>query len=182
MQLQKNERRSSSRNGSRPDLRVVDEEVSADIQQQLQEERLFLTILAAWGLGSMWSGLLLAGGGRLPLRLLRRRMGQQFAAWGLIDALLAANGLRDNLAKEDAASTGRLDASTQGERRWLLERILWANAALDLLYVLGGSFFARQRNEGRRGMGLGILVQGAFLLCFDTLFALRLMQGRQAED
>ena len=51
-----------------------------------------------------------------------------------------------------------------------LRRLLLVNAALDVLYVAGGVTLAVRRGKDDpywRGVGLGIVVQGGFLLGFD---------------
>jgi hypothetical protein len=89
-----------------------------------------------------------------------RGVGQQAIGWGVIDALIALIAGR---------STAR---SFSGPT---LRRILPINAALDVLYVLGGFIFAHTKgatDEKMRGQGWGIVLQGLFLFKFDLIHGL----------
>jgi hypothetical protein len=131
-------------------------------------QRRRLGILLAWGLGSMLAG---------PLALLSRdalwrQFGVQTFSWGAIDALLAFFGRRG--ARRNAARRERDELSPADELREArrFRAILLLNAGLDVLYIAGGAALAwRQRRRDRRGMGLGIIPQGAFLLAYDCLLA-----------
>jgi hypothetical protein len=55
-----------------------------------------------------------------------------------------------------------------------LRRLLWINAGLDVIYIVGGVGLALTlgtRNTRWYGHGVGIIVQGAFLLVFDLVHA-----------
>ena len=87
-------------------------------------------------------------------------VGQQAIGWGLIDALIALIAGR---------STSRSFSHST------LRRVLLINAALDVLYMLGGFIFARTKgaaDEKLRGQGWGIVLQGWFLLKFDLIHGL----------
>ena len=87
-------------------------------------------------------------------------VGQQAIGWGLIDALIAL-------------IAGRPNSKPFSEK--ILRRILLFNAALDMLYMLGGFIFARTKgptDEKMRGQGWGIVLQGLFLFKFDLIHAL----------
>ncbi|NJM05009.1 hypothetical protein HC891_00430 [Candidatus Gracilibacteria bacterium] len=45
------------------------------------------------------------------------------------------------------------------------------NAGLDVGYILGGLALLRSEQPGRQGMGLSIVMQGAFLLAYDAWLA-----------
>lgn len=51
------------------------------------------------------------------------------------------------------------------------QRILAINAGLDLLYMAGGLRLAQAagRTSSRYGTGIGIVIQGMFLLIYDSL-------------
>lgn len=121
--------------------------------------------LWAWGLASIGAGLPLVAARNRVLR----HAGLQALCWGAIDALLAwlgRRGARRNIAR------GATDGPQQARR---FRMILLANAALDVGYIAGGLALlgsARGRPE-RTGMGLGIVPQGLFLLCYDLLLARR---------
>lgn len=126
-----------------------------------------LPVLLGWGLGSIAAGWLWWRS-RHPLV---RGAGVQFVVWGAIDALIGLIGLRlalDNAARlADGAMT--LPEHDQQTRRF--EQVLLINAALDVLYMLSGAWMARhyRDREWRRGMGWGIVLQGAFLFFFDLV-------------
>jgi hypothetical protein len=122
-----------------------------------------LGVLWAWGLGSVAAGL-----AALTSRDQRtRQAGVQAIAWGAIDAALAWLGRR---GARNKISQGANDGSLQARR---FRTILLINAGLDAGYVAGGWALlrgARGRDE-RVGMGLGIIVQGLFLLVYDSVLA-----------
>ena len=112
--------------------------------------------LLLWGALSTLGGVLLQFS-RKPFWI---GVGQQAIGWGVIDALIALIAGR---------STSR---SFSGKA---LRRVLLFNAALDVLYMLGGFIFARTRgasDEKLRGQGWGIVLQGLFLFKFDLIHAL----------
>ncbi len=118
--------------------------------------------LLAWGVASA-----VVGAGLLRTRsVVVRHAGQQALVWGLIDLLLALNGRRSarrQVAVTDAAAT--ISAAIR------FRTILVVNAALDVGYVAGGTGLARRspQHPDRRGTGLGIALQGLFLLVYDLL-------------
>jgi hypothetical protein len=134
-----------------------------------QFSRLVMDRLLRWGAASVVVGLLLQRH-RDPLW---RGIGAQSAGWGLIDALIALIG-GISTQNKIAALPNPGDEQAQQKEKSSLKMILWANAGLDVLYVLGGAWVARSdKGDGvRRGHGLGIMLQGGFLFVFDFLHAL----------
>ena len=131
-----------------------------------------LSVLWRWGLASVAAGL--------PALIVRnavvRQAGMQTIAWGAIDAALAFFGRR---GARERLRRGSNDALVQARRFRLIVLI---NAGLDVGYIVGGWRLvrgARGRAE-RAGMGLGIIVQGLFLLLFDS--ALAWFSSRWARD
>lgn len=124
--------------------------------------------LLVWGLGSSLLGavLLLAQG-------FWRHFGIQALSWGAIDAALAFAGRRGAERKAEQLASQQIDAATAQHAAKQFQRVLLVNAGLDVLYILSGLFTARRFREraDRRGLGVGIAVQGLFLLIFDTLLA-----------
>ncbi len=117
-----------------------------------------------------WSGLSVASG--LPLAAssepLLRGIGQQFIAWGAVDGAIALAGRWSNQRK---AGQGASDKELAALRRLLL-----VNAGLDVLYVAGGVALAVRRGKDDPywlGTGLGIVIQGGFLLIFDLWHGLQ---------
>lgn len=121
-----------------------------------------------------WAGLSIGAG--LPLSRrddpLWRAIGVQAVAWGAIDGAIALAGLRGSRRRRAALPDPDAPAVLARETR-TLRRLLWLNAGLDVLYVLGGLRLA-QRDETWRGHGWGIVIQGAFLLLFDSWHAMTL--------
>lgn len=68
--------------------------------------------------------------------------------------------------------------AVEAQERRNLRRLLWLNAGLDVLYVLGGLLL--QRRQHWRGHGWGIIIQGSFLFLFDLYHALILAEERDA--
>ena len=131
--------------------------------------RLVTDRLLRWGVVSIIVGLLLQRH-RHPLW---RGIGAQSAGWGLIDALIALVG-GISTQNKIASLPNPGDIQAQHKEKSSLKTILWVNAGLDVLYVLGGAWVARSdKGDGiRRGHGLGIMLQGGFLFVFDFLHAL----------
>lgn len=135
-------------------------------------QRLVGNTLLAWGAGSTLAGvagLFVRGNGLL------RQAAIQSIAWGAIDAAIGLFGLRS--ARRQAA---RGEATAPQARRFRL--IVLVNAGLDVGYIAGGLALVRQAQgrAGRAGMGVGIIIQGAFLLLFDT--ALTLLSGQWTSE
>jgi hypothetical protein len=130
--------------------------------------------LLAWGVLSVSAGVGLA----LLHKPVLRSLGAQCAGWGLIDAIIAALGLRQTHRK--AASPDAHTPEQQVEARKTLSRVLWINTGLDVGYVAGGVALAvtkGRKGANRRfwqGTGWGIVLQGGFLLLFDLIHALLL--------
>lgn len=128
-----------------------------------------LGILLAWGAASIVAG---------PLALLGRdalwrQFGIQTFSWGAIDALLAFFGRRGARSKAARRARGLLTAADELREARRFRAILLLNAGLDVLYIVGGAVLAWRQwaQRGRRGMGLGIIPQGVFLLLYDSLLA-----------
>ena len=104
-----------------------------------------------------------------------RGLAIQFFAWGVIDAGIALFGAYASAKKQAKLHADALAESK--EAHWL-ERVLWINTALDVLYILGGLWLMQiwgAESPLWRGHGLGIMIQGGFLFFFDFYhaFALR---------
>ena len=130
-----------------------------------------LAVLLGWAVGSMVAGWVwLRAGGRFW-----RGMGEQFIGWGLIDGLLAVAGLRSAVRKAPQLARGEITPTEAESEQRNFQRILWFNAGLDILYILSGLWLVQRFNNQPhlRGTGLGVALQGAFLLVFDVLLALR---------
>jgi hypothetical protein len=128
-----------------------------------------LDMLKVWGLINValgWSA-------SLSRDRLVRHVGFQAIAWGGIDALLAFFGQQNANQKAEETRRGKMPGKQIARDIRGFRRLLLINAGLDVGYILGGLWLmvsARERRE-RQGMGLGILIQGLFLLLFDALLA-----------
>jgi hypothetical protein len=121
-----------------------------------------------WGAGSMVVGLFLLRGNAFW-----KAVGWQFVGWGFVDALIALFGRASmNQRLEALENPGLPEVHARESEN--LRRLLWLNAFLDILYVMGGKAWAdRDRGDGRRAAtGLGIALQGLFLLIFDVFHAM----------
>jgi hypothetical protein len=131
----------------------------------LAAERLHLSKLALWALGSFLAGSLLltlirVRGLASPLL---RHFGIQMLAWGVVDGAIALWGW-SGVALRDLGGAVALD------------RFLWFNIGLDVGYVAVGATLAligwyAGRRLGLVGAGLGVVVQGAALVLLDLQFA-----------
>lgn len=125
-----------------------------------------------------WSAASVAVGSWLMRRSgsLIRAVGIQFVVWGLIDAAIAGFGLYNNRRSAQSDKAG--DPEFVEQESGKLRRLLWINGGLDVLYLWGGAWLFRrgqQKNRpGWRGHGLGVIIQGGFLLIFDAWHALQL--------
>lgn len=113
------------------------------------------------GIGAL---LMLVGGRFL------RGVGSQFAGWAAINLGIGWFGSRANTeraARPDAKSPLIREMQARS-----LRRLLWINAGLDVLYMIGGLWYGLRAKAARgRGMGVGVIFQGLFLLIFDVLQA-----------
>lgn len=131
-------------------------------------QRLILARLLSWSRFSFIAGL-----GLLHLGSFWRGVGQQAIGWGAIDALIAViagHSINRRMVGPEAAAP-----EVQRREARNLQRILWLNTGLDVLYVLGGLWLAYRRgaaNPKWRGHGWGIIIQGGFLFLFDLYHAL----------
>jgi hypothetical protein len=120
-------------------------------------------VLLAWGAASMGVGL-----AALWSRNQRvRHAGIQAIGWGAVDAAIGWLGRRGAQRKIEAHAG---DVATEARR---FRVIVLVNTLLDVGYVAGGWQLMRtaRGRDDRAGAGLGILVQGLFLLMFDAILA-----------
>jgi hypothetical protein len=112
-------------------------------------------------------GLLLTGG---PLW---RGIGLQGVVWGTVDAGIALFG-RAAMQRRRRKRERPDDPQVTREEARNLHRLLRLNAGLDVLYVAGGATLALTAGSSdafARGNGVGVILQGAFLLIFDLVYA-----------
>jgi len=133
-----------------------------------QFQRLLSMRLLAWNILNFTAGLILL----LTKHRFLQGIGSQFAGWSFINVLIANFGAisaaRRERTLEDAHTPERRTREAQN-----LKRLLWVNAGLDVLYMVGGLLLLVRKNAGERtrGAGIGVIFQGAFLLTFDVIQA-----------
>lgn len=132
-----------------------------------QQRRIW--ILLVWGLTSVISGLIL----QLSRKPFWKQFGLQAATWGAIDAALAIFGLNTANRKEERYALGELSYVDVRREVQSFFRILFINTFLDIVYVASGVWVMRRFKDSadRRGVGVGILVQGLWLFLFDGLLS-----------
>lgn len=128
-----------------------------------------LSILLGWGVASAALGGIM----QLFAQDFWKQFGLQALAWGAIDAALALVGIRSARNKERRYEQKELGSADEKKEARTIRRVLLINAGLDALYILSGSWviWRFQMHTDRQGMGVGILLQGAWLLVFDALLA-----------
>jgi hypothetical protein len=141
-------------------------------------QRRVMPILLGWGIGSIVSGLIWLLGCSQKMR----GMGSQFFGWGLVDSLIAIFAIASADRKTMLLESGEVTPGEHLQQAVQFERFVWFNALLDIGYVIGGIRLAKRspQEPRRRGIGWGILIQGAFLFVWDVLlavFAGRLRRG-----
>ena len=137
--------------------------------------------LGAWAVASVAFGGALAAAaalGALPETWDRVALGigVQCLVWGAIDGAIAWFGQRD-LQRRRAAGEPDDPAATRAFAR-RLRRLLLLNAGLDVLYVaVGVALITLWQTPDGLGHGIGVVLQGGFLLVFDTVHGTRAATG-----
>lgn len=106
-----------------------------------------------------------------------RGVGAQAVGWSAVNLAIGFLGQKGNerrAAEPDAQLPERMAREARNIRA-----ILWLNAGLDILYMLGGLSWARRaaqkggaNAEFQRGMGIGVVIQGGLLFVWDVINAL----------
>ena len=131
--------------------------------------------LLGWSLFSITAGFPLWLDTHRPIK----NVGQQFLAWGVIDALIAIFGQRS--AERKIAREGQ-SPELDAQQTRLLKKALWFNTGLDIGYILGGAWLFSQDEETKQGHGIGVMIQGGFLFLFDLYHAVRLQRVRGRKE
>lgn len=135
--------------------------------------------LRRWAYFSIITGIILQFFSRLS-----RGIGTQFIGWGIVNYLIAWGGSKSTQARREALPNPETPDQQQSEAN-NLHRLLVINSFLDVLYIAGGFGLARtngHKDQFARGSGIGILLQGAFLLVFDIFQAFRLQNRFRTGD
>jgi len=149
-----------------------DAKLASDRDEFLAERRGLMIGLGSWAVASATAGaILLATSPRGPdrdRRVFRQSMGSIFLAYALINGALAVGTLA---GIEHQRESLRTPTAFAGTRRFATETFA-ANALLDVVYVAtGGMLWQNAHGALARGAGAGIVVQGGFLVAFDSLGA-----------
>lgn len=100
----------------------------------------------------------------------------QVLVWGVINAAIALFGLVSLRRKQRRPDASKPEA--QGREAHNLRRLLLINVGLDVLYTVAYIIVLSSfTTDFARGNGIGIIIQGGFLLLFDAFYALRVQRG-----
>jgi len=124
--------------------------------------------LAQWAALSTGLGMVM-----LLRRGFWRGMGGQFVGWAFVNVGIAFFGTVMTDRRRQTLDAPE-DPAVQLKEQKSLRRLLWINAGLDILYMLGGLRLRASDKAARSGMGVGIFLQGLFLFGFDVIHALAL--------
>ncbi len=143
----------------------------AEQLRQLNEHRLRLNttnmiVLGGWALGNIGVSSVLRARSTGSLRYFH----EMNVVWNFVNLGLAAGGLYGSLSS-DPGSFGLWQTYAEQQK---IEKVLLFNLALNFTYLTAGGYLiersktATQRPERLRGYGQSLLLQGGFLLLFDT--------------
>jgi hypothetical protein len=124
--------------------------------------------LMAINMVNMVIGLLI-----LPAGNFLRGLGQQALAWGAINigfGLVTSRFVDHQFAKQADPFQPEVIQQTSQQ----VKTILIVAVFSDVLYMLGGVWYARHHRKDafKRGTGIGVVIQGAMLFLFDLFHAL----------
>ncbi|MDF9794785.1 hypothetical protein OKW21_000048 [Catalinimonas alkaloidigena] len=145
----------------------ADNEIISFYKQQKQITKIGMLTLGGWAVGNIAVNSLLmtqASGSRYYFY-------QMNTFWNVVNLALAGFGYYNSL--QIAPDT--LQLSTTTDEFFGLQKTLLFNAGLDVAYMAGGLYLLEkaksiERNSKRfTGYGQALILQGAFLLVFDTV-------------
>lgn len=146
----------------RPGSSASSDDLSLVAAVSSQEKGLLGELAIGAGLSAAVGGVLWLWGRRTG-RDTAAAFGRQTVGWAAIDAGIATVGRR-MAGRKPAHDVAK---ATRKARR--MRSVTAVNAALDVGYVVTGAVLTR--NPKRRGDGLAVLLQGAFLLWLDARHA-----------
>jgi hypothetical protein len=117
-----------------------------------------------------WASIALGALSMLLVGDFWRGMAFQFIGWGFINLGIAYFG-SINLQRRAGKLDEKQKKAAEPQETRNLARLLWTNARFDVFYMLGGAAVARFIGPDPFwvGTGIGIFIQGTFLLIFDWL-------------
>lgn len=150
-------------------------ELTSYNQQRLQITRIGMLTLGGWAAGNMAvSGALLGKSSDH-----RHYFHQMNVFWNVVNLGLAGFGYYQAATSDPAAFT----LSESIKEQFGIEKLLLFNAGLDVAYLASGfylierSYRETKRATQLKGYGHSIILQGGFLLVFDTAMYFILHQG-----
>ncbi|WKN33650.1 hypothetical protein PZB74_09970 [Porifericola rhodea] len=139
---------------------------------QFNETRLKISKIGMLSLGA-WAIANIATNGVLMSRTEGRQyyFHQMNTYWNIVNLAIAGFGYYNSIQ----SSTDGLTLSSSVSEFYGLQKMLLFNAGLDVAYVAGGLLLlekaksSAKRQNRFRGYGQGLILQGAFLLAFDSV-------------
>ena len=146
--------------------------VESDRENFFAWQERVLDLLLAWGIGNVGAGSVLA----LRSSGLKRAIGVQAVAWGLVDSAVAVYAGCIARRHATSARSGMFGARHIQQRARRFEHLLALQTGADVLYVTAGAIVAyRSRSPWIQGTAIGILIQGGALLVYDAGLVIRLL-------
>jgi hypothetical protein len=145
---------------------LVAQSVEDLTSRHYSDQKKGMTILGAWGLGNLITGVI---GSSISSESEVMAFHQMNAGWGLVNVGIAGIGYFTSRKKTLVALN---DLSLLNENHKLKSTLLF-NAGLDLGYMATGLYLIEKdksatENNGRlKGFGKSLIMQGAFLFAFD---------------
>ena len=133
--------------------------------QRIQLNKTHMWVLTGWAAGNIATGFAFRGGSTGS----RRYFHEMNAFWNLVNIGIAGAGLYGAYTADPNLALWK---SLQAQQK--LEKILIFNMALNLSYMAGGASLTERARRGTgnpdrlRGYGQSLVLQGGFLLLFDT--------------
>ena len=138
--------------------------------QRIQINKTGMMILGGWAVANIAGGTIL----RANTSGTTRYFHEMNVFWNVVNLGLAGAGLYGAYRSDPAALT----AWESFQEQQSIEKILLFNAALDVGYMLGGAYMmersrrVRNKPERLKGYGQSLILQGGFLLVFDSVLYL----------
>jgi len=151
-------------------LQAQDSTLTALNTSRLQINKTGMLVLGGWAVANIATGAILRGQTDGSTRYFH----EMNIFWNLVNLGLAGAGWYGSHTADPAS----FDLWNTYREQQTIEKILLFNAALDLAYMAGGAFLIerskRVENKPERldGYGKSLIMQGGFLLVFDTIMYL----------
>ncbi|MBK8388915.1 MAG: hypothetical protein IPL23_06300 [Saprospiraceae bacterium] len=136
------------------------------IQNNLDDQKTAMMVLGSWGIGNVVAGSI---GALSTDDKTWKSFHQMNIGWGVVNTALAAFGVHKAGMPIDGISANELLRDNMR-----LTNVLLFNAGLDVAYIASGFYLkekgktAIKNKEKWKGYGKSLILQGAFLLIFDS--------------